>query len=149
MPCAARLEIAGEGGGGATQAGAETGAAPAGRPEAGAALEAFLDQAALPAGFVEAQVGVYRALCRDLGGRLKALALAGPDGEMYLSDALDGDEREALQKACRRRGVGPGGGSLALRLPADLGGGAGTFTLWVTARYLAARGEDGGSRLWK
>ncbi len=103
------------------------------------ALVAFLAGAEPAPGYTHDHVAAYRALCRHS----EPLLLAADDGAVYLSPAA-GDAFEAALRAQRYR---PAGGTLALRLPQSMGGGAGTYVLWATPRYLAA--GTGSEHIWK
>src|SRR5438128_2191738 len=137
------------------EAAVSPGAAAAELPERGAiaaAVQAFLAGRALPAAYVETRVGGYRALCHApaAGGdpaHLSLLLLATEDGAAYVLDAADAPAIAAAEVALRANRYRPAGGTLALRLPADCGGGTGTFHLWASPKYLAGASQV--ETLWK
>ena len=130
----------------------------------GEAVESFLAGGPLPAGYVYARVGAYRALCRRgppgqpgamgaIGSRAsqqsghpdEPLLLAGEDGAVYLPHS--GGENEEEAQALQARRLRPTTTTLALRLPAEMGGAPRVYTLWASPRYLAASGPT--EELWK
>jgi hypothetical protein len=135
------------------------------------AVEAFLGGRPVPAPFVAAPAGAYRALCLPLPGReeREVVLLAGDDGAVYVPDHPDHPARSAdgaaaprahegdadvpgLEAALRRLRLRPSSTSLALRLPAGLaapgtGGRVARFTLWASPAYQATAGS--GSPVWK
>ena len=106
------------------------------------AVAAFLtgaEPAVSAAGYTHDHVAAYRALCRHG----EPVLLAAEDGAAYVSPAA-GDAIEAALRAQRYR---PAGGTLALRLPDSMGGGAGTYVLWASPKYLTA--GTGSEQVWK
>ena len=109
----------------------------------------------MPAPFVTAPAGAYRALCLPLPGseEREVVLLAGEEGAVYVPDPLGRPaDAAALEAALRRLRLRPSSTSLALRLPAGLtapgtGGRVARFTLWASPAYQAASG--GGSAVWK
>lgn len=125
------------------------------------ALDAFLRQAPLSEPYVVTTLGAYRALNvrRFPGAPLELLLLGGDAGTVYVpttdAAAPAGSPGRDLPvpgvlEALQRRRLRPTGTSLALRLPAQIGGAGaspGRFTQWASPAYLAAGGEGG--TIWK
>jgi hypothetical protein len=140
------------------------------------AVESFLRGPAggvVPAPFVTAPAGAYRALCLPLQGGvatgagpqagapdggpasglgeqgLVVVLLAGEEGTVYVPNPLGRPaDAAAVEAALRGLRLRPSSTSLALRLPAGLtapgtGGRVARFTLWASPAYQAASG--GGS----
>ncbi len=125
---------------------------PAAESEAVAgAVSDFLAGRPLRVGYAEIQVGGYRALCgAPAGGAAPGnppLLLATEDGAAYVLHRPDWADGELVEAALRANRYRPAGGTLALRLPADCGGGTGVFRLWASPKYLA--GASQAEPLWK
>src|ERR671936_1667732 len=107
------------------------------RAPLGEAVDAFLAASEPAAGYFHAEVGGYRALCTPgaqpsgapgAAGRLEPVLLVAGDGAVYLPEG----ERGPAEQILRQRRFRPTGSTLALRLPAAMGGGARTFALWAS-----------------
>ena len=97
------------------------------------------------AGYAHRQMGGHRTLCEQdaTEDTPTPLLLSGEDGAVYVPEP--GSERVAdALRAYRFRRTSS---TLALRLPADMGGAAIRFALWALPAYLAQRGPEG--PLWK
>ena len=115
------------------------------------AVQAFFVRESPPAPYFEGRIGTYRALCaREAGSQSAAalpLLLAGDDGATYVFDRLSPTLAEAVAAALRARRYRPAGGTLALHLPPEYGGGTGTFALWAAPSYLASGSQN--EQVWK
>jgi hypothetical protein len=117
-----------------------------------AAVAAFLAQVPPAAGYREVSVAGRRALCRagpTVSAAEEPLLLAGERGTAYVprGSAQAPGIPEALGDALQRRGFQQTTSTLAVRLPADLGGAPRVYVLWATRAYLAAGAVT--DQVWK
>lgn len=125
------------------------------------AVTVFLAQAPAVAGYRDLSVAGRRALCRaasDLPDSPvletpsvvhEPLLLAGERGAVYVPRGADlaPGTLEALAEVLQQRGFQPTTSTLAVRLPAELGGAPRVYTLWATRAYLAGGAVT--EQVWK
>jgi hypothetical protein len=125
------------------------------------AVSVFLAQAPAVAGYRELSVAGRRALCTTASDPpdsplletpsvvREPLLLAGERGAVYVPRGAGLAPRtlEALAGALQRRGFQPTTSTLAVRLPAELGGAPRVYTLWATRAYLV--GGAVSEQVWK